>query len=66
MPGPGRGAPAVRWSRPARALAAERGVQWLQWQTAPDNATAQRLYDSLGGERYDVAHLPPPHGAASA
>ncbi|WP_406829414.1 GNAT family N-acetyltransferase [Pedococcus sp. KACC 23699] len=34
-----------------RELAAQRGCRWLQWQTAPDNTTAQRLYDSLGGDR---------------
>lgn len=30
-----------------RRLAADRGIQWLAWETAPDNATAQRLYDGL-------------------
>ena len=30
-----------------RELAADRGVEWLAWETAPDNATAQRLYDGL-------------------
>ncbi|GAA4710945.1 GNAT family N-acetyltransferase [Pedococcus ginsenosidimutans] len=34
-----------------RALAADRGCRWLQWQTAPDNTVAQRLYDSMGGDR---------------
>ena len=34
-----------------RELAAGRGCRWLQWQTAPDNAVAQALYDSLGGQR---------------
>ena len=34
-----------------RGLAATRGCRWLQWQTAPDNVVAQRLYDSLGAER---------------
>jgi GNAT superfamily N-acetyltransferase len=34
-----------------RELAAGRGCRWLQWQTAPDNAVAQVLYDSLGGQR---------------
>lgn len=34
-----------------RELAAQQGCRWLQWQTAPDNTTAQRLYDSLGGDR---------------
>ena len=30
-----------------RELAAGRGMQWLAWETAPDNVTAQRLYDGL-------------------
>ena len=30
-----------------RRLAADRGIQWLAWETAPDNETAQRLYDGL-------------------
>ena len=30
-----------------RQLAADRGMQWLAWETAPDNETAQRLYDGL-------------------
>lgn len=30
-----------------RQLAAERGRSWLAWETAPDNETAQRLYDDL-------------------
>ena len=30
-----------------RQVAAERGVGSLAWVTAPDNATAQRLYDGL-------------------
>ena len=30
-----------------RELAADRGVEWLAWETAPDNARAQRLYDGL-------------------
>lgn len=30
-----------------RELAADRGVEWLAWETAPDNETAQRLYDGL-------------------
>ena len=34
-----------------RQLAADRGMQWLAWETAPDNETAQRLYDGLGGQR---------------
>ena len=30
-----------------RQLAADRGIQGLAWETAPDNDTAQRLYDGL-------------------
>jgi GNAT superfamily N-acetyltransferase len=33
------------------AIARERGDAQLQWATAPDNHTAQRLYDSTGAER---------------
>jgi GNAT superfamily N-acetyltransferase len=33
------------------AVGRERGAQRLEWATAPDNATAQRLYDSTGAER---------------
>lgn len=29
----------------------ERGAPYLEWSTAPDNETAQRLYDSTGAER---------------
>jgi GNAT superfamily N-acetyltransferase len=32
-------------------VARERGAHQLEWATAPDNATAQRLYDSTGAER---------------
>lgn len=35
----------------AAAIARERGVPFLEWSTAPDNLTAQRLYDSTGAER---------------
>jgi GNAT superfamily N-acetyltransferase len=35
----------------AAAVARERGSPILEWSTAPDNATAQRLYDSTGAER---------------
>jgi GNAT superfamily N-acetyltransferase len=31
--------------------ARERGANHLQWVTAPDNETAQRLYDSTGARR---------------
>jgi GNAT superfamily N-acetyltransferase len=33
------------------AVAKERGAPWLEWATAPDNHTAQRLYDSLTSEK---------------
>jgi GNAT superfamily N-acetyltransferase len=33
------------------AVARERGAHHLEWCTAPDNHTAQRLYDSTGAER---------------
>jgi GNAT superfamily N-acetyltransferase len=33
------------------AVARERGAAQLQWSTAPDNHTAQRLYDSTGAKR---------------
>jgi GNAT superfamily N-acetyltransferase len=32
-------------------VARERGVPAIEWSTAPDNHTAQRLYDSTGAER---------------
>ena len=49
---------AARGSGVGRALieasaevARDRGVRRLEWATAPDNHTAQRLYDSTGAER---------------
>ncbi|HEY2477884.1 MAG TPA: GNAT family N-acetyltransferase [Solirubrobacterales bacterium] len=33
------------------AVARRRGAAWLEWATAPDNHTAQRLYDSLPTEK---------------
>jgi GNAT superfamily N-acetyltransferase len=33
------------------AVARERDAAWLEWATEPDNHTAQRLYDSLTGEK---------------
>jgi GNAT superfamily N-acetyltransferase len=33
-----------------RAACRRRGIGKLAWETAPDNETAQRLYDSLGAE----------------
>jgi GNAT superfamily N-acetyltransferase len=33
------------------AIARERGAAHLEWATAPDNLTAQRLYDSTGAKR---------------
>jgi GNAT superfamily N-acetyltransferase len=35
----------------SREVARERGARHLEWNTAPDNHTAQRLYDSTGAER---------------
>jgi GNAT superfamily N-acetyltransferase len=32
-------------------IARERGVPFVEWSTAPDNHTAQRVYDSTGAER---------------
>jgi GNAT superfamily N-acetyltransferase len=32
-------------------VARERGAPYLEWATAPDNETAQRLYDTTGAER---------------
>ncbi|HEX5762721.1 MAG TPA: GNAT family N-acetyltransferase [Solirubrobacterales bacterium] len=34
-------------------VARRRGAQRLEWVTAPDNETAQRLYDSTGASRSD-------------
>ncbi len=35
----------------SRTVARQRGARHLEWNTAPDNHTAQRLYDSTGAER---------------
>jgi GNAT superfamily N-acetyltransferase len=35
----------------SRAVARGRGAAWLEWATAPDNHTAQRLYDSMTSEK---------------
>ncbi len=35
----------------AAEVASERGGAYLEWSTAPDNHTAQRLYDSTGAKR---------------
>ena len=35
----------------SRTVARTRGAAWLEWATAPDNHTAQRLYDSLPTEK---------------
>lgn len=32
-------------------VARERGAPFVEWSTAPDNHTAQRLYDSTGAKR---------------
>ena len=34
-----------------RDVARRRGAAWVEWATAPDNHTAQRLYDSLSTEK---------------
>jgi GNAT superfamily N-acetyltransferase len=51
-------APETRGQGVGRALieaslevARQRGAAELEWQTAPDNHTAQRLYDATGAER---------------
>ena len=33
------------------AVARQRGAAQLEWATAPDNLTAQRLYDGTGAKR---------------
>jgi GNAT superfamily N-acetyltransferase len=50
--------PAARGQGIGRALiegsadvARQRGAHHLEWATAPDNKTAQRLYDATGAER---------------
>jgi GNAT superfamily N-acetyltransferase len=50
--------PAARGQGVGRALieasadvARKRGAHHLEWATAPDNETAQRLYDATGAER---------------
>jgi GNAT superfamily N-acetyltransferase len=35
----------------ALALCRDRGAEKLVWETAPDNATAQRLYDGIGATK---------------
>jgi GNAT superfamily N-acetyltransferase len=35
----------------SREVARARGAGWLEWATAPDNHTAQRLYDSMTSEK---------------
>ena len=39
-----------------RGLCRKRGAGKLVWETAPDNETAQRLYDSTGAD-VDLAHV---------
>lgn len=65
--------PAARGTGLGRALidacaqvALERGVEVLEWQTAPDNRRAQRVYDATPAERstwltyeWDLAADPP-------
>jgi GNAT superfamily N-acetyltransferase len=35
----------------SREVARGRGAGWLEWATAPDNHTAQRLYDAMTSEK---------------
>jgi GNAT superfamily N-acetyltransferase len=35
----------------SRDVARRRGAAWLEWATAPDNHTAQLLYDSMTSEK---------------
>ncbi|HYF24671.1 MAG TPA: GNAT family N-acetyltransferase [Baekduia sp.] len=44
-------AAAERLVREALARVRDRGAVALEWQTAPDNARAQRFYERLGAER---------------
>jgi ribosomal protein S18 acetylase RimI-like enzyme len=34
-----------------RTRCRERGITWMEWSTAPDNAGAQRLYERVGAQR---------------
>ena len=56
-------APEQRTAGIGRALVAAgadraraRGAPWLEWVTAPDNAPARRLYDSVGAVPSDWVH----------
>jgi GNAT superfamily N-acetyltransferase len=42
--------------------ASERGIVGIDWVTAPDNLTAQRLYDSTGAGRSTWVHYRLPTG----
>lgn len=49
----------------ALEAARDRGLHHLEWFTAPDNTTAQRLYDTTGAERstwiaYEISTRPKP------
>ena len=44
-------APAGRLIERGLQLCRERGAEKLVWETAPDNATAQRLYDGIGASK---------------
>jgi GNAT superfamily N-acetyltransferase len=35
----------------AAEVARDRGAAWVEWSTAPDNHTAQRLYDALTDDK---------------
>ena len=44
-------APVGRLIERCLELCRERGAEKLVWETAPDNVTAQRLYDGIGAEK---------------
>ena len=46
--GSGTGRKLIEWGL---ELCRERGAEKLVWETAPDNATAQRLYDGIGAAK---------------
>jgi GNAT superfamily N-acetyltransferase len=55
----------------ARRVAADRGARHLEWSTAPDNLTAQRVYDATGAEKstwitYELDAEPGDEGGAGA
>ena len=51
VPGVSRNGDRARLIERCRELCREHGAEKLVWETAPDNATAQRLYDGIGAEK---------------